>query len=179
MQPFAPNLENTLLKSPDKVFGGLVRGWHIAQISVDNWPRVAVSVPDRRNRWTLPLTSFPESFRQDCKDWCDRLAGRDLLEEMSFRPARPITVRHRNFQIRSFASALVLRGRDAATITSLRNLVEIEAFKEGLRFFIERRGGKSSSAVSHLARSLKAIARHHLRLERDHLEQGRGNNSTP
>lgn len=168
---FRADLENTLLKSPDKVFGGLARGWHIAQIAVENWPRVGVSAPDRRNRWTLPLTSFPESFRQDCKDWCDRLAGRDLLEEMSFRPARPITVRHRNFQIRSFASALVLRGRDPGTITSLRDLVEIEAFKEGLKFFIERRGGRSTGAISHLARSLKAVARHHLRLDRDHLDK--------
>jgi len=168
---FRADLENTLLKSPDKVFAALVRGWHIAQIAVDSWPRVGVSAPDRRNRWTLLLTSFPASFRQDCNDWCDRLAGRDLLEEMAFRSARPITVKHRNFQIRSFASALVLRGRDPDTITSLRDLVEIEAFKEGLKFFIERRGGRSTSAISHLARSLKAIARHHLRLDRDHLDK--------
>jgi integrase len=168
---FRADLDNTLLKNPDKVFAALARGWRMAQIAVDSWPRVSVSAPDRRNRWTLPLTSFPESFRQDCKDWCDRLAGRDLLEEMSFRPARPITVEHRKFQIRSFASALVLRGRDPSTITSLRDLVEIEAFKEGLKFLIERRGGRSTSAISHLARSLKAIARHHLHLDRDYLDK--------
>jgi integrase len=168
---FRADLENTLLKSPDKVFAALVRGWRSAQISVGNWPRVGVAAPDRRNRWTLPLTSFPESFQRDCQDWCDRLAGRDLLEEMSFRPARPITVRHRNFQIRSFASALVLRGRDPSTITSLRDLVEIETFKEGLKFFIGRKGGKSTSAISHMARSLKAVGRHHLRLDRDQLDK--------
>ena len=117
------------------------------------------------------MDSFADSFRQDCTHWCDRLAGRDLLEEMSFRPARPITVQHRYFQIRSFASALVLRGRDPATITSLRDLVEIEAFKEGLKFFVERKGGKSTSAIAYMARSLKAIARHHLDVDRGHLDK--------
>jgi hypothetical protein len=168
---FRADLENTLLSSPDKAFAGYVRGWRSAQSAVDNWPRVVVSVPDRRNRWILPFTSFPESFRQDCKNWCDRLGGRDLLAEMSFRPARPTTVKHRDYEIRAFATALVLRGRDPSTINSLRDLVEIQAFKEGLRFFIERRGGRSTEAIRHLAGNLKAIARHHLRLEQPHLDK--------
>jgi integrase len=90
---------------------------------------------------------------------------------MSFRPARSTTIKHRDYQIRAFATALVLRGRDPSTITSLRDLLEIEAFKEGLRFLIERRGGKSTDAVRHLAGNLKAIARHHLHLDRAHLDR--------
>ena len=168
---FRTDLDHTLLNSPDRAFAALARGWRLAQKEIYRWPRAGIATPDRRNRWTLPLTRFPASFQEDCKAWCDRLAGRDLLEEVSFRPARPITVRHRNFQIRSFASALVLCGRDPATIISLRDLIEIEAFKEGLKFFIERKGGKSTSAIAHLARSLKSIARHHLHLDRDHLDK--------
>jgi hypothetical protein len=168
---FRADLDTTLLQNPDKAFAGLVREWRVAQAAIHGWPRVSVSLPDRRNRWTLSLTSFPESFRQDCKDWCDRLAGRDLLAETSLRPARPSTVAHRMFQIRSFASALVLCGRDPATITSLRDLVEIEAFKEGLRYLIHRQDGKITSATSHLARSLKAIARHHVGVDGQHLDR--------
>jgi site-specific recombinase XerD len=168
---FRGDLDNSLVKSPEKAFAALVRAWHVAQIAIDSWPRVVVTAPDRRNRWTLPWSSFSQSFRQDCQDWCDRLAGGDLLEEISLRPVRPATVRNRNFQIRIFSSALVLRGRDPDTITSLRDLVEIETFKEGLKFFIERRGGKSTSAIVQLASTLKAVARHHLRLERDHLDK--------
>jgi integrase len=168
---FRANLDTTLLTSPEKVFAAFVRGWRFAQTAVAGWPRVLATAPDRRNRWTMPLTSFPESFRRDCYAWCDRLAGCDLLEEMPFRPARPATVRLRNFQIRSFASALVLRGRDPSTITSLRDLIEIDAFKAGLKFLIERRGGKSTSAISHLAESLKAIARHHVRHDKEHLDK--------
>jgi integrase len=168
---FRTDLNNTLLKSPDRTFAAFVRGWRIAQQAVDSWPTIKVSAPDRRNHWTLPVSKFPESFQQDCKNWCDRLAGRDLLEEMPFRPARAITVRHRSFQIRSLASALVLRGRDPNTITALRDLIEIPSFKEGLKFLIERRGGKSTSAIVHLAQSLKAIARHHVRVDKDHLDK--------
>jgi hypothetical protein len=167
---FRADLDNTLLTSPERVFAGFVRGWRIAQTAVAGWPRVRVTAPDRRNRWTMPLTSFPESFRQDCNDCYDRLAGRDLLAEMPSRPLRPTTLRHRDFEVRSFASALVMRGRDPATITSLRDLIEIDAFKEALKFFISRKGGKSTSAISHMARSMKAIARHYLDVDSDHLE---------
>ena len=168
---FRGNLDNTLLKNPDKAFAGLARSWRMAQGAVEGWPAIDVAVPDRRNRWTLALTSFPASFQQDCNDWFDRLSGRDLVEGAVSRPVRPITVAHRNFEIRSFASALVLRGRDPGTITSLRDLVEIEAFKQGLMLLIERRGGKSTSAICHLAQSLKSIARHHLHLDKDHLDR--------
>ena len=75
------------------------------------------------------------------------------------------------FQIRSFASELLRRGRDPATIISLRDLVEIEAFKEGLKYLINRKGGKITSATSHLARSLKAIARHHVGVDGQHLDK--------
>jgi hypothetical protein len=65
---------------------------------------------------------------------------------------RASTIERREWQIRSFASALVWRGKDPATITCLATLVEFENFKEGLRFFIERSGRKrplfASSPVS-------------------------------
>ena len=60
---------------------------------------------------------------------------------------------------------LVMRGRDPASLTSLADLVTIDAFKDGLRFFLDRRGGQSSSMIADLACTLKAVARHHVRVE--------------
>jgi len=77
----------------------------------------------------------------------------------------------REWQLRAFATALALRGRDPATITGLNDLVEIDAYKQGLRFFIDRSGGKSTTAIVDLAGSLKAIARHHLRLNQNHIDR--------
>ena len=160
-----------MIKNPDALFAEMLRGWRAAQGAVLNWPRVGFTVFDRRDRWTLPWSVFPSSLCEDCKAWCDRLAGRDLLDEAPFRPVRPKTVELREEQIRSFASALVRRGRDPATIRSLRDLVEIETYRDGLRFFIERQGNESTTAIFALAGALTAIARHHLGLDKAHLDR--------
>jgi hypothetical protein len=47
-------LDDTLLKRPDVEFAETTRGWRAAQAAVESWPRLAVSVPDRRKIWTLP-----------------------------------------------------------------------------------------------------------------------------
>ena len=168
---FRAHLDDSLVKNRDAVFAEMLRGWRAAQSAVPNWPRVGFTILDRRDRWTLPWSTFPSSLREDCKAWCDRLAGRDLLDEAPFRPVRPSTVEHREEQIRSAASALVRRGRDPATISSLRDLVEIETYREGLRFFIERQGNKSTTAIFALAGALTAIAQHHLGLDKAHLDR--------
>ena len=168
---FRDHLDDALLKHPDATFAELVRAWRVAQRTVEGWPRVDIVLPDRRDHWTLSWSAFPASLREDCNAWLDRLAGRDLFEDAPFRPVRPNTVKHREQQIRSFASALVLRGRDPATMTGLKDLVEITAYKEGLRFFVERSGGKPTTAIVDLAGALTAIARYHLRLDKDHLDR--------
>jgi integrase len=84
---------------------------------------------------------------------------------------RPVTLVHREWQIRAFASALVRMGRDPVTLTSLGDLVEIDNFKEGLRFFLAREGGAPTTAIADLASVLKAVARHHVRVEPAHLDR--------
>jgi hypothetical protein len=132
-EAFRAHLNDSLLKSPDKIFAALVRGWRSAQTVVDGWPRIGIAIPNRRRDWTLPWSDFPASLRQDCEAWRDRLAGRDLLAEGHVRVVRPGTVVRRERQIRTVASALVRQGRDPSTITSLRDLVEIEALKTARR----------------------------------------------
>ena len=165
------HLDRSLLKRPNETFAMTVRAWRRAKEAIEGWPQVSVPIPDRSRQWVFRWDRFPSSLRQDCQTWCDRLAGRDLMEDTPFRPVRPVTVAHREWQIRSFASALVNRGRDPATLTSLRDLIEIDAFKSGLRFFLDREGGASTTAIADLASVLKAVARHHVRVEPHHLDQ--------
>ena len=117
-----------------------------------------------------PGPAFPSSLCEDCKAWCDRLAGRDLLDEAPFRPVRPKTVELR--ENKSAASPRHWFGarRYPATIRSLRDLVEIETYRDGLRFFIERKGNEFTTAIFALAGALTAIARHHLGLDKAHLD---------
>jgi hypothetical protein len=165
------HLDRSLLKRPDQTFALTVRAWRRAEITIAGWPQIGIAIPDRRRYWVHRWDRFPEALRRDCQAWCDRLAGSDLLEDAPFRPVRPATVAHREWQIRSFASALVRKGRDPATLTSLRDLIEIGAFKDGLRFFLDRESGAPTPAIADLASSLKAIARHHVRVEPRHLDQ--------
>jgi hypothetical protein len=167
---FRTHLDNTLMKDPDAVFRELVRAWRAAQRAVSDWPRVEVTVADRRKRWTLPWTRFPQSLKQDCDRWLNRLSGGDPFEEAPIRPVRASTVERREWQIRSFASALVLRGRDPETLTSLADLVRIENFTEGLRFFFDRSGKKRTAFIRELACILTAIARHHVEFDKVRLD---------
>jgi integrase len=168
---FREHLDQTLLKEPAAVFREALLGWSAARAQVPGWPDVALIIPARTTTWTLPWSAFPESFYRDVMSYLDRLGGHDPLEELPFRPVRPLTLKHRQYQIRQFASALVMRGRDPSTLTSLGDLIAIDTFKVGLRYLLERRGGRSTATIVHLATSLKAIARHHVRVDAQHLER--------
>jgi integrase len=171
IEAFRAYLNDSLLKSPDRIFGAMARGWRAAQTAVESWPRIGITVPNRRRDWTLAWSRFPVSLEQDCAAWCDRLAGRDLLAEGPVRIVRPGTVAHRERQIRTFASALARQGRDPTTLVSLKDLVEIEALKTGLMFLFERSGGKTTTTIYDFVSALKAIARHHLHVDQHHLDQ--------
>jgi integrase len=169
---FHLHLERSLLKRPSQTFAMTVRAWQRVRAAIPGWPQLGVSIPDRRKQWVSGWDCFPDALRRDCQAWLDRLAGRDLVEdEVSFRPVRPVTLAHREWQIRAFASALVRMGRDAATLTSLSDLVEIDAFKTGLRCFLDRAGGAPTTGIADLASSLKAVARHYVRVGPDHLQR--------
>jgi integrase len=167
---FRLDLDRSLRMTPEKTFASTVRAWRRAALAVEGWPQVSVSIPDRRRQWVLGWDRFPDTLRQDCQTWYDRLAGRDLMEDAPCRPVRPVTVAHRDWQIRGYSTALVLKGRDPATLSTLADLVGIETFKTGLRFFLDREGGKPTTAIADLASTLKAIASHHVRVEPQHLD---------
>ena len=168
---FRAHLELTLLKEPAAVYRETLLGWNKARIAVAGWPDLTVIIPARTTAWTLPWSDFPDSLSRDVTRYLDRLGGRDPLEELPFRAVRPLTLQHREYQIRQFASALVMRGREPASLTCLGDLVAIDAFKDSLRYLLERRDGKSTATVVSLAISLKTIARHHVGVDTPHLER--------
>jgi hypothetical protein len=92
------------------------------------------------------------------------------MEDMAHRPVRLATRRLREEQLRAFASALVQRGRDPATICGLADLVSLDAVKDGLRFFVDRRGGASTRTIHDLACTLKTVAKHWVRTDKATLD---------
>jgi integrase len=170
-EEYHAHLDDSLLKRPVESFALTVRAWRRAAVTIAGWPNVDVSVPDRRKHWVLGWDAFPDSLHRDCQKWCDRLAGHDLLDDAPFRPVRAVTLAHREWQIRAFATAAERAGRDPATLTSLSDLVEIDAFKAALRFLLERKGGTSTATIANIASVMKAIARHHVRVVPEHLQR--------
>jgi len=170
---YREHLDRSLLKRPSETFAMTARAWQRAARAVEGWPQIAVSIPDRRRQWVFKWDRLPESLYRDCRAWLDRLGGCDLLEDAPFRPVRPATLAHREWQILAFASAVMRMGRDPETLTCLADLVEMETFKTGLRFFLEREGGPTT-AIADLASVLKAVARHHVHAEPVHLDRMAG-----
>ena len=157
---FAEDLRNaSLAKKPADTWRGVAWVWNGAQRTVPGWPAITLAIPKRRKTYTFPWSTFPASLKADADRYLDRLAGRDLAEDGP-RPARPATLELRERQLRTFASALVHRGRDLSSLKVLADIVTLEAFKDGLLFFLDRNGGKPSITIEHLAIFLKSVAKY-------------------
>lgn len=166
-------VEESFVKDPEETIRATIYAWNRARMEVSEWPRQRLSRrPSRRDGWTFPLETFPASFQKDVALWIHRLRGEDpLAEDAVPKPLRPATIKHRAFQVRMFASALVRRNVPAERITGLDVLVEVENFKEALRYVLDRKGGSPTEAIYGLATAMKAIARHHVKVPQEHLEQ--------
>ena len=145
--------------------------WNQALAAIPAWPRYTVTVPSYVQTYSLSWNAFPLSLRLEKDAYIERLSGSDLLAELDFRPLRPSSLKKKDYELRQFASALVHRGRDPASIKTLADLVGLDAFKDGLRFFLERHGNESTSQIHDLACTLKAAAKYQVKVALDHLEQ--------
>ena len=81
------------------------------------------------------------------------------------RPLRAITVDGQVAIIRRFASALVQRGvLPLDQVADLAALVDVERYKAGLRFFLERLG-RPNGYLRKIANTLRYVAIHHCRVD--------------
>lgn len=144
-----------------------IKVWNRLRNEIAGWPDIQLGkLPRKKEPWTIPLEQFPQSLQDDVAAWLDRLANPDLLDEDApAKPLRPSTIKHRAFQLRQVASALVRSGMPIQTIDSLAVLVELENVKRALRWMMGRFGGKPTEAIKGVAVCLQAVARHHVRLE--------------
>jgi len=134
--------EETFIDQPGAKVGAAVAVWNRLRQEHPGWPDVPLARPRKREPWTMPLDEFPPSFAADVDRWLDRLANPDLFDPMApARPLRPATIKHRRFQIREAASALVRSGFPREEVTDLAVLVELVNVKAALRWMMGRFGG--------------------------------------
>jgi integrase len=163
--------EGSIAKDPDKVIKITAQTWN--GIAARNDLSLTKLTVQRTGRYrTIPLTSFPASFQAEVDAWIERLSHADLFDDDGPAKAlRPTSLRNIRAELRQFATALVHAGRPIDEITSLATLVELNAFKSGLRHFIDRNGGKPPPGLEGMASKLLAIARHSLRMPSHELDK--------
>jgi integrase len=158
-------LRDALLPDAERTWGDTARAWNSAAGRVEGVPAIEIPIVARREIYILPWEAFPSSLKADVDGWLARLAGKDLSDDGPARPARPGTLETREYQLRSFASVLVRRGSDPASLRTLADLVAYDAYVDGLRFFYERAGCEPSSRTGNLASMLRSVARYWVKVD--------------
>ena len=164
-----------LASNPEATWADTVRSWNWAVKNVPGWPQQRIERASRKVIYVMPWTAFPPSLKHDVDGWIDRLAARDFTDDAGpAKPASASTLVTREYQLRAFASALVLRGRDPSSLTCLAACLTFENFTEGLRFFHDRGGKKTTTTIHGMASYVKSVARHWVKADQVTLDKMAG-----
>ncbi len=156
-----------MLRNPKSKLKHTIACWNMCQRNVSGWPDFRLASPFESTAYVFPRHTFPTSFTKDVERWKSRLLDPDVLDPHApSRALKLVSVEGLEKQVYRFASALAHRGEcQQDEIQDLAFLVgNPERFKSGLRFFIDRNGGKSSATTQKTAATLLAIAKYYLRL---------------
>jgi integrase len=164
-------LEQTaLVRNPRTTHQTVCRTWNQAQARIPGWPDISLTIPKYTTTYTRPLSDFPPSFQTEVEACLGRLGAaevEDLLDESApVRPLRQSSIRTKRYQIRQFASALVISDVPIERIDGLAVLTTRDHFKLGLKFFLnrDRADPDSTRTVGQIAHTIRSIAKYHLRL---------------
>ena len=151
----------SLIKDPRVTHQNLCRRWNAMIGVVPGWPKVRLAVPRYATHYILAPDSFPADFWNDVDTWLAKQGHDDILDlNAPPRALRPRTLRQYRYEVRRFASMLVLRGHDPQAITSLAYLVRPKHVEDGLRFLLEKNGNKPMRSAADVATLLGKIAKH-------------------
>ena len=147
--------------------------WNKAAASIPGWPQQRVTVPSYLRSYTVPWESLPPTLTADIDAYLQRLEGRDIFEEIDFRPLRPASIITRRKQLHGYVSALVRKGHPADQIHTLADVIDPAKVKDGLRFIMahareiaDNPGPDSGRVHAHAtARALTAVARHWVKVD--------------
>lgn len=165
----------------------ICKAWRKAAKLLQDWPRNPLAPPNRRDTYTLPFPAFPPSLQAEVDAFARWLGGTNRRSPFRGkgprRPLRPSSVKIRLYCLRQAASALVLQGRDPATIVGLADLVEEAAFEAILQFYWDRSvaarvtpeklkaghepdpGLGVTAQTGAIASTLMIVAKHYLKLD--------------
>jgi site-specific recombinase XerD len=147
------------INRPKQVVRDAVKTWNRMAVTIEGWPQRRLPLTARG--WVaLPMSAFPDSFRQDCEAFLNRSEGLGLFDERGLRKLSDVTKGDRRHKLRQLATRLVEAGRPPESIKRLADLVEPQAVESILLpMWNEEPTGKNAHA-SNLARLMALIAQH-------------------
>jgi hypothetical protein len=171
---FGEEVQNySLSRDPGGLYRDACRIWNLAVSTIPEWPQCQIPVPDRRRNFALTLDDFPSPFRVDVESFLGRGADPDVFSDTYYKPVAKLTLHNRKRYILMAATALVRTDVPISQITGLDVLVKIKHAKTLLRFLYNRAGDKTTNQIYHIATLLKTVARHHLHLSEETVDQMR------
>ena len=163
--------ETQLTKDPAKSIASLILHWNRCVEEFSDWPSIRLTRPDRTNHYALSWDDLPPTLEQEAKDFYEQSLNPDPLDFEAPRPVKPRTAKTRDASLRRLAAAIVIKGVSKDELRSLANLVRPDRVKLGLRFFLDRSGGKPTSQIYAIADLAFRIARTRTDLGEDELRE--------
>ena len=160
-----------LRANPEESWKAMVWAWEASSREIDGWPELPFEKKEREGRYVMPWSAFPPSLKKEVDRFIERLSGRDFEEDGPPRPARPETLKKREYQLRMFASSLVHAGHPAESLGCIAAMLRLPTLIAGLRWHYERAGGNVTTQISQMRDFLKGVARHWLKMDADALAE--------
>jgi integrase len=151
--------QESIVRLPYESFRGAAKSWNNAADNIPGWPQQRLTVPSRRQVFSLPWDAFPPSLDGDVQAYLRRAEGLDLDDNHFTRSQRPATLKTRRWQLRLLASAIHKSGVPLDALVDLRSMLQPNLAAAGLQFLVARNNGGSSVQISNLADFLPALAR--------------------
>jgi hypothetical protein len=167
---FGETLMRSSVERPKQVHRDACLTWNRMIDQINGWPAVRLTVPNNARRYAMPLEAFPQSFSTDLHAYLDRQAGKELFGDVP-APASDVTLRCHRIWLLELASALVLSGSDASSLTSLADLVAVDAAKLALMFFWRRNGQRKTGQLHNFVRLIVNIAKHWVKVPATQLDE--------
>jgi integrase len=176
VQHFLDWLEHrTLCPKPRDVVRRTPQLWNAAREQIGAWPKteltlISFKAPAKRLQWA----DLPSSLLADAEAYLTMRAKPDPFDERPSAPLRPLaasTVQQQKAHIRLAASVLVESGLPVKNVTSLKVLVEPEAFKTVLRHYHDKANGQPNAFAVGLSKTLIQVAYHYVEVSPEHLAQ--------
>lgn len=150
----------SLIAKPKTRHQSMCRVWNrlVEQHAASGWPQVRLTVPRYEERlYRVDAEKVSAAVVADIAAYLDHLRGTDVFAGLP-KPFRPKSVAAVEGHLWRYLSALHHSGADLRDAPSLDALLSPDLVKQGLRWHLERNGGKTSKHIGEIAWALRCYA---------------------